>query len=553
MKKLILIIMAIFMLPMTVQGANITDNLENTTIQPDSEARVNGNVTLGENTSQSNLTVDYPYNYTLYGNNDTAYVNASTGSTPGSYLLEVTDDGGDTAHANITVPNTYEWGIGAVQTQNNLSVGHSGSFGHIEVKNKLETSQDFTISSSGNLSEYLTHQSGLYISSDFNVEVGLGYQVPRDTDFGNYQANITISGEKTNRSLSVNTTFLDEIEPEVEKTDFPDYMATKPKNFTVTASDNLEVTNVTAEVIHEVEEEQNNETVTVNETYTTLQFEPQENSDDWVVNPAIDEIDSYYIQGSACDESDNCVAFNSTFDVNGLDVIKVDENVEVPKYKVDSDHSYKIGEIQSATPLNISLDTFSKDLENSSFEVGITHGGSTQKFFADDKLVSLEDSGDISIYVYSDEVGRFSGVLAYEPIPQHLSVPNSEFSGEFVNYTPPKDESFDLAGKHYDCQALASEVASEAYWDCSFKVYAENVQNSLTEDMKTVIPRDYEQNFIDQKEEEVEEALSKASRNMYFGVGGIVLAVLMVFGVLYYLSVQDAITLKQDDTERRFG
>jgi len=447
---------------------------------------------------------------------------------------------------NFQVTKNRNWTISDYNFKNNVSVGNGGKLGEIQFRNNGNTRVDLQVNSSGNLTQFLGLESTtLYRGTSDTYFVN--YDIPRSTEFGYYNSSVTFYTDTENESRTVNLSarFLDKIKPELEAKQFEDFSATKPSTFKIDASDNIKVNRVSTEVLYETQVQRNNSTVTVNQSLENISFDRKEDTTIWTGKMQNnDRVGEYYINGSITDRAGNTVYFTDRYSVSQLDVITTKSNIELPAYKYDSEFTYPVGNIERDTDLTVTLDSFNQPLEDDSsgesWSIGLNTPSGKEYFSNVKSSITLEQAGEISLFVYGDTPERFQGELSYNPIDEHTNLNKTTFYGRFTDYTSPKDREFVLYNKVYRCDGHSSKLLNNSYWNCEFNISASTVppESELGEAVQFVIPQQVKEKQEQQWQTRIDEAKqgeSKAQNTSAWALRLLFIGILSgIYGFRYY-------------------
>jgi len=393
------------------------------------------------------------FNFT--NNSSGLFVSTNKSTDIGVQNLNVSllNDGDNTTkdflNLDLDVQPYTEWSFNKEEIVRNASVLSGGSV-NLSVDAQGNTADTLTLNTSGNLSEVgFTVQSPVTVVPDESLTVANGFSVPRNKEFGWYNGTIEGSGAGFNDSVNVSIRVFDDIKPEITDSSFPDVMALQEQTFSVEASDNLEVANVTGNVTYETIEEVGNETVIVTEELVSMNFtESISETNLWeytIVDTDRKGNYSYFVR--AVDESGNSVNVSGSFQVNRLDSISVLQNDfefkdvrprtdDAPERQVEEEVFRK----EFEKDLKLELTDFSHRKNNSSMTVGIKNQDSDniQFLYRDGENqgnVTVTDRGVYSLVVFSDSKGdTYSGDLQLYPVAQHREIDSLiRFSGVVVD------------------------------------------------------------------------------------------------------------------------
>ncbi len=384
-----------------------------------------------------------------------------------------------------------------------VSSGEENVTAVVEFRNPGNVRVDYTVSASGNLTPYLNFDRRLPLYAGVPKPYTVEYVVPADALFGHRKAvfNVTTDSNYTDFNFTVSTEVLDELPPEVKRVETPSsVMATRSAELTVRTSDNIAVASGDFTVLRTVQREKTkgNKTVTVdvNETVTTDQLTAGDDNGVWTASLPTERVDRYYVDGVVRDASGNNDTFTASYRVEPLDAVSVEKRVETPNLEVGEGGFARVGEIDGDTSAEVTLESFNQplDAENESWTVGIQVGDDGRSHFTNvGDTIQLSDEGRLSVYVFSNVEEQFNGKLSWSGVEQHVDIPETEFYGEFKNFTQPEDQNFTIIGVTHECDATYGENITSTGWNCEYFLSAGTVPpgSTLEESMTTVTPEQY--------------------------------------------------------------
>lgn len=449
MKKLVFFLASV-MLAATATSQTIE-------ITPGQQTNVTSNISDLE--SQSS---DLPLNFST--NNSTLYTSVAEGfpAQTGSITLNYTNN---TETIDVEILEYSDWNLEVENFEDNLSVGETGRAGIINFTQKGNTQADITVEASGNLTEYLSYDDSFTLFPQNTIRKSFSYNIPSDTEFGNYNASLNFTEEDSNITEQVNlsTRFEDNIDPEITDSSFPDVMSTRSQNFSVSVSENYNTSTVSADIVREVEEERENKTVLVNESVETVDFDRE--GQEWFAEfDNTENIGQYYYTLNVEDAAGNKANKTGGFEVEGLDAVEfLRRNFRFDSvYPKDasggvfdnkqSKASREILEVSEETSVDVELRNFQHGSDNSSITVGILKPDEdvSTKFDLDEEnpSITLTEKGEYGLEVESDGVESFSGNLRVSLVDQHVGdkVRNIEFEGLVNNPEYPPEQSWSIRG-----------------------------------------------------------------------------------------------------------
>jgi len=392
---------------------------------------------------------DYDFSVTL---NNTTTSNNSNNSTSNSSFY--------TRNFSLMVDEYNNFSLRPSNITTNLSIGSSGELETVQIDGKGNSVQEVDLGLEGNISDFVTLlDDDKFVPVNGTRPVNLVYDIPRSTDFGNYNGSLVVNSSNRSRNVSINLSLMDEIRPEFTGNDVSDFMATNPQTFSVDVSDNLGVVNASTMIVREYQKvvnETTNETEMVNETVSEGVMDQSEGNDQkWLYEfEDVDTIGDYYAEFNISDESNNTANLTVPFRISGLDSIEVldgDFEFEDSRPRTDDSPTRQVTKEVFTKSSDKELDLFLSGVEkgNNTLYIGIKNedmSNAKDLYDEEDGLqnVTLTESGTYSLVVYSNDAGfSYEGTLNLRPVPQHIEI-NKEiiFSGAFVDPEyPPLPET----------------------------------------------------------------------------------------------------------------
>lgn len=446
---------------------------------------------------------------------------------------------------DITVAESKTWNITNSSIKDNVSVSTEGNIGQYTLENTGNSDVRVNQTINGEISEYISVADTVTLFPKIPQTRTLAYDIPEDTDFGNYTGNLTISSSENNisKTLNLSVEVLDDISPKVDSKSFESFEATQGHPFTVEASDNLEVESVEAKILYE------SSTVngTENQTLEVLNFEKNNQTESWRANMTNEtRVDEYFVIGNVTDTAGNSENFTDSFSINTLQSFSPEEIIELPRYKEAEEVTKHLSELQTSTEIGITLDSIKGNF--SDYQIGLevqkNSSEDAERIFFDEigDTITLNEKSNVSLVVYSEESQRFNGQLSFDTPRYHKEIPPSRFEGEFTDFVTPKDTKFTVSGIKYDCEGEPSSYAENSTWDCNFKVSAEDVGeiDNLEEAVDIVVPeeaREEQASRYEDRIDEMESSLQTANLITSFSVfGGFLLLITTVYITRYHPS-----------------
>lgn len=225
--------------------------------------------------------------------------------------------------SNSSVENN--WSFTQDSINRSFSVGTTDSLDLGLVADGNE-SEEVEIGAEGNITDFMySIESPVNTIPGQEVRVLNQVSVDRSQSFGFFNGSIKGVGGNETESVNVSFKIVDDIDPVIDSVSLPDLMSLTNSSFTVEARDNLNISSVEADIVKQVEIQQNNTTELVNQSFKEeVVFEKMGQDRFEYVFGDSDEIGQYYANVSVTDTSNNTVYRVEGFAVNGLDSISVD-------------------------------------------------------------------------------------------------------------------------------------------------------------------------------------------------------------------------------------
>lgn len=418
----------------------------------------NQNTTIGTVNNTSADIVKSTFPFPVQKNGRKLIITPSNQITPGTYNGEVTFSTGNTTAYTVKIPKVSNWTLNTDSLNNTISVGENSEIRNLTVTLEGNTPTRLTANITGNLSQFYDTQPFFEIYPGLSKTITVGFQVPSDTPFGRYTGKLVLEDSTgQNKTVDLSGQFNDEIKPEIQDANFPDTMATRPSSQNLVIEENLQLDTVQTEIVRTIEVQQGNETVEMNETVGTYQFEKKENTDLWTHEfTDTQAIASYYAHITVNDTSGNTVNRTTQFDVNGLDALEVvNGDFQFGKIKDQSEARKLVLENTVESPFNLSLDTFSYS-GNSSVKVGVVPPDATQPRFFEDKKLQFKKEGEYRLVVkfYDEEpyqdLYEYDGTVGIELPDQHHPVNNIHFGGTVDSFGYPEPSTIYEGGADFE-------------------------------------------------------------------------------------------------------
>jgi len=473
--------------------------------------------------------------------NDSITANVSLDFPPQTYTGEVVLENNYSHSYTINVLRSTDWSLNKDSIEQVVNVGTSGRFTNQSLS--LEGNSNATISTelTGNVSQYLDVTDRTTVFPGVDSRIVLSYQVPRTTEYGNYTGFLNLTGSYGQyEEIPLDFQFKDNTTPEIERVETPDFDATFPEEFTVEASDNIEVGSLEATVLKEV---RNNGTLE-NRSVTRLEFSSQKNTDLWTAEPPASENGTYYLEGVVVDEAGNNQTFISSYKVDSLNAVSVDQSLELRNYRVESEILEKFGSINRSTKMNVRLDSFSQPLQspNETWTVAVQTSNGKQFLRDESSTVTVRGPTDLELFVYSNSAERFNGRLSFNPVDQHVPVNDVSFSGSYLECTVPEERTFNTFNKTIRYSPVDSENCNDAGWNVSYFVSADSIDADadLEDSTRIYIPEQVEEDIdqtwrqrLEEKKDELQQAKENVDSEDFWGDFTLAVLFVAIAGIYY--------------------
>ncbi|WP_226005947.1 hypothetical protein [Natrinema salinisoli] len=354
----------------------------------------------------------------------------------------------------VTVPEVANWTLTDHAFTASVDIGSDGVLGRFDLQNTGNVRTSVDVNVSGNLSEYVVTNEIVDLYRNRSRSVPVEYRIPSDTPFGTYTGQLVLPGDG-NRSDTVNLSveFVDKRPPELEDVTLNDEIeATLSDDWTVTATDNLEVASVTAQVVRESTITAGNTTQVVNESVANVSFDPVEHTDSWKTSfTETDNRGTHYATVVVKDAAGNTVNRTERFEVVSLDAVTVlEEDVEFDGTPPDEQLTVDVFELDEEIPVTVELSSFRELDTNGSMLVGIRETGSASPdTISPGKSITVSEPETYELVVETSEGGRFRGELVYN-VEKHVELATTGFAGEFIDSDCPPEDDYESGEYRYE-------------------------------------------------------------------------------------------------------
>ena len=375
----------------------------------------------------------------------------------GNYNLSINyNNKNNTVFEDVEINEFARFSFDDEKQSANASVLSGGNL-NMSISSEGNSAETVLLDSEGNVSELdFQVQSPVTTIPGETVSVVNGFSVPRGQDFGLYNGTITATGENFDGkdTLNISINVFDDIKPDIQSSTFPDIMALQEETFTVEASDNLDVENVSADITYETTKRIDNQTVLVNRSLERIDFQ-ENNQGTWTYTfTETSEDRTFYYSLEVSDESGNTAQRKGSFNVNRLSSIQLlttDFEFKDTRPRTDDSPnrqvSKKVFSKDFGKNLEIGLEDFTHRKDNSSMSIGIRNEDDENPRFLyrngeSEGDIVVDGTGDYFLVVYSDSQGdTYEGRVTLSPVEQHEELENNgsiRFSGTVVDPEYPE-------------------------------------------------------------------------------------------------------------------
>lgn len=360
------------------------------------------------------------------------------------------------AAANNTNTSNSSFVIENSDIESNVSVNQFGqNIGNITSKywDNSTQSRTFNVQVNGNVSQILDSPSVFTLFQNQSSSFPLVANVPKDQRFGHYNGSLVMESQGNSSfrdSVNVSVNVFDDVKPSFTSTSVSSVQSTESVDWSVSVEDNLNVSSVGGKVLFETTEVQGNNTVQVNKTVDSFEFNRDSGSEWSYTFSDTDKIGQYFLELNASDESGNTVNRTEIFEVEGLDSITVlDDNFVFDTIQAKDQANYEL------VSSSIEGKEFTVTLENLSYggnetvRIGVLPpNGDSPEILDQGETRSFSEEGGyelVLIHSGNDELKgthRVTGELFVSKPENHVEPVNSTvvFSGTVKNLDKPPEK-----------------------------------------------------------------------------------------------------------------
>lgn len=459
--KLALILTTALFVPLAVAGSLETRyHAVNTTIQPGQQVHVANLTVTGDNTTVENLTtqLEFSFNSTVRPNQTSLAPNESTNlsiyiSPPGSFptgsvtrtLTASSANHSVTQPVTVNITEYANWTVNRTTVTRNLSVGQQGTYTVLQLRELGNVNQRVTTNLTGNISAFLSLPDQVTVYRENPQTLSVSYDILTDQVFGYYNGTLTFtSTDNQTRNVTVAAQVRDTIAPEIGLTKIDDVPATKAETFKLKATDNLNVSNVTAGLYRR-------HSVNGSAAYrhvSDVEFAAEGNGVYSYEFTDTDDPGAYELRIVATDSSGNTDNVTEQFQVNRLNAVSIlHDNFGVGHVIRGQEATHELFELNRSTPVTVTLRSITPS--NTSVKLGVkAEDAAAAQYFTNGvgDEVTIEEPGTYHVVVLGKGSAAaatdFNAQFGFSTVRQHVNVSDVFFSarliggyGEPVNFT----------------------------------------------------------------------------------------------------------------------
>lgn len=401
-------------------------------------------------------------------------VSPELSTAPGPLNLNVVFSNSSSTY-DLTVEEVSNWSVSPEKVDREVDLGSSGTIELFNISADGNVGADLNVESSGEAFDFIEGLDSISVRN--KREVVSSYSVRSGVEPGSYSGEFNFSGMDQGQVVDVNLSLVDSSDPVIEEINFSDYMSGVGGNFSVKASDNSNVSEVRASV-------ERRESVNGSEEWSSFQdfrFNSVPNSDLFELDSGIERPGRYRADVFVEDSAGNSVNESVNFSVSELDALSIDnsETLVLPVHRKGSEISESIGEISPGTDVEITLESFSQDLDEEDWEIAVLSDEEGPQYFNSvNDSVSLEREANLSLTIDSDVETEFNGVLGFDGLQYHEDVDDLSFSGEYLDCPVPQREEYEVLQRNVTLNPVDSHQCEDAGWEISYFAPADSVPNN---------------------------------------------------------------------------
>jgi hypothetical protein len=386
-----------------------------------------------------------PQRFELINQSQIVYMNITTPESQlaGELILKYGIQGMKTFNKTININPTTKWNI--TNTTLNLtaiSIGSSGEFYQVDIKNTGNTLTTLNYAVTGTLTEIVTPPFQTLIYPEQFVKIKFLYQTNLLQRTGNYSGNIVIYNDYSTISKHFDIMLEDRVAPKIVSYTINNTMATVPTMMTIIANDNTGL-NRTEYFCKEL----NGTILPVGNLFEK--------------NITFNNVGSEKCDIFIYDNSENSINSTYNFIVERLQSIKYTSHTNFKKSWNTRFESMPFVHLDYPTNITFFL---SNMVYNHSYSIRISNKNDEKFIKAVNESISFTDVvGDITFAMKGDVLDYYNGEFIVTGINQHSSLNPATFSGELVSYQPPRPFCNSRGNDTFCCTVKNEESVNASY------------------------------------------------------------------------------------------
>lgn len=407
-------------------------------------------LTPGTTTELTNQTENYTsatstLSLTFTENQSGIYANTPSTYPPTNGTITLNYEN-DTKTFAASVKSLSNWTVEKNSEKSEIPVGESGDFTEYNLTQNGNVDKELTVSAEGNLSKHLVYKKNVVARKGIEKTLPIDYQVPKDTAFGYYTANLTLKTESQTETLNLSTQIKDGIKPQLINVSLPSFMATNTPEAKITATDNLNVSKVNA-TIHKY----NSTSKSFDPFVEDIQFSNKKNTDEWLYElTQTSKRDRYRLNFNITDSSGNSIGGTHFYNISRLNVTQiVNDNFRFDPVWPNGEKTQPLLVNDQEVDAEINLSSFDEP-DDVELELGILKPGDAEPVEIEEgESIQINEKGkySLSVEVVSDshnDTRDYSGVLKLELPTEHVDREEIRFGGAVQTDVYPKPRNLSI-------------------------------------------------------------------------------------------------------------
>ena len=484
-------------------------------------------VVFNENTTNKSIVSSSPFDASIQNQNIS--VDLPNDLAPKQYT-ETVQFNNSTETYSIDINENFNYSINQTSFSENINLGATGQLNPFSLVPEGNTDGVVDASLSGNVSEIINIPPSFALIQGVNTDVSVNYQVGRTQDTGTYTGNITLTRNNDQRDVDLELSVQDRINPEIENLNVEGYESFTPSNFTVVPSDNAGIERVNATIFEVVNESRDRR--------ETFQLNDLPNNDVYSFKPNINKPGDYSVDFNITDIGGNTVSATDSFTVLRLDAVDVrnQRTVEMDVFRTGSTNEVDLGSITADTDVEIELDEFSSEVDDSSYQISVFSDSEGPEFFNSvNDTVLFTEAANLSLRVESEEAEQFNGRLEFDGLQYHEDVDPVTFAGEFLDCRVPQADRFQVLNRNVTLEPRRSDSCTDSGWEISYFAEAQSVPTDaeLENSINILVPQEIKEQQRIVQEQIIEERESTIQVLSIISGGLLFSLVVAVYSILF--------------------